>query len=283
MLSRAVCLAVLIVLATSGSAGAVQFGGGYVPSPETRVFDPAAVVTLDVVGGATDYVRYRFSTAIRCGDRDVFEVDKYSGGVRQQNSIRVSGDAQLPYGGRVLVEWVIEMTVAGDTATGILRMKGTSTRNGRTEQCSTPDRPLKLHAVGNARGVDARPAPNAAFYGVGTRQKPHRSALVLAVNASTTRALAFWSYAAPCSRGPDERRANYSPLRRIVRGRYLSRERFTVRFLDGVVGHYRATLDVRFHGASATGTYRMRVRFTHRGRTTVRCDSKMRSFNAWAM
>lgn len=284
MLLRVALLAVSIALIASAPAEAVHFGGGYVPSPDTRVFDPPVNLTFDA-NGLQRSVPYRFSTVMRCGDRGVLEVNADGLGNLSGSSFWVrNGSERLPYPGRVTVNYEMHATINGDGATGAFHLTGKYKRGGRTASCTAgPVRALKLHAEGSALGANAAPTPNSAFYGIGGLAQPWKSPIVLAVDQTGRRAMAFWHFTADCERGPAERFADYSPRGRITGNRYLSRERFRIRYLGGVVGYYRATLDARFHGATVTGTYRMRVRFTYRARTTVRCDSKTQRFDAWAM
>lgn len=283
MLARVAFFAVSIALISTAPADAVHFGGGYVPSPEGRTFDPPVNLTF-ADNGTSRSVPYRVSTQMRCG-RDTLEVVANGDGTISGRSFYVrNGTARLPYRGIARVKYEMHATINGAVATGAFHLTGTWVRGGRTTTCTFgPVRAIKLHAEGDARAPNAAPAPGSVYYGIGGPAQPWRSSVVLAVNSTGRRAMAFWDSTSDCQRGPAERLTNYTPLKPLRGNRLLSRERFRIRYQQGVIGHYRATLDVRFHGATATGTYRMRVRFTHRGRTTVRCDTKTRRFDAWAI
>jgi hypothetical protein len=96
------------------------------------------------------------------------------------------------------------------------------------------------------------------------------------------RVSARWSTASRCRRAKPYVFTNFSPPTAVrADGRFVKRERFRVRYRDGLVRH-RAVFRGRFVTGGARGTLRLETRiYGPRGRRLVgRCDTGTRRWQA---
>jgi hypothetical protein len=234
-------------------------------------------------------VRYRLTTTVGCPGRDEnYDVDEHGTGNVRDGVVTAFATRRLNYPTvRATATYAIRVTLAGDQASGTVRVTGTRTNRGaRTVKCAkSPDRTVALHVRGKAIGEPADPAALANYYGLVERDpNPARPSIVLSVGSTGRYALARWDATVPCDDGAIERFTNLSPRGTISDRRYLVRETFNLTYAAGITARARATIDARFVAGGVNGTVRLRLTFFNkRKRHLTDCDSGALPFSAFVL
>jgi len=257
------------------------YGGGLLPyTVVPRGFNPSVGIALQPRG---DRVALRFDTTLRCGGR-TFEAVGRTLAAFDGSAVSARGASRVP-GLRLRYAWVLSGVLSGQTVTGELRITGARRHGGRRIPCTRhPTRRFQARAGAPPAGAPAAARPAAEYLGmseIGIGGVP--GPVVLRTTRDGRKVAARWNALARCGRGPRERLVNFTPATRVgTGGRFLRRERFTVRYSDAVV-RYRVRFGGRFFADGAAGRLRMRaVVMDRRRRVLTRCDTGTRGWHALA-
>ena len=275
----------VLAAAPAAQAATTEYGGGS-RARTGGEGDVAVGLSLRVLDSGA--VRYRLTTTVVCpGRNETYDVDEDGTGSVKDGIVTAFATRRLNYPTpRVTATYAIRVTLAGDRASGSVRVTGTRTRNGRKAKCTrSPDRAVQLHVRGKAIGDPVDPAALATYYGLVERDpNPARPSIVLSVGSTGRYALARWDATVPCDDGAIERFTNYSPRGTITERRYLVRETFNLTYADGITAKARATIDARFVAGGVNGTVRLRLTFFNkRKRHLTDCDSGALPFSAFVL
>jgi hypothetical protein len=224
-----------------------------------------------------------FDTSVRCG-RDIQDVAGSGEVPWDGTSFSFKGGSVRDLGrGRLAHEFTVTGQLSGGHATGTLHVVGVRRRSGRSQKCAQrPNRAFEVRFAGPPAGGPAKPLSRAFYAGTSSYEIFDRiqAPVTLRVTKDAKKVAGQWTIAAKCGRGASTF-VNFSPPMRLrANGSFSSRERFSIRYTDGVI-RYRASFAGRFATDGATGTLRLRTReFNRRGKRTPRCDSGTRRWNA---
>jgi hypothetical protein len=282
-LAAAIIAAVLLVAAPAAQAASTEYGGGSKLRTEWEGSDTN--LTLRVVGDGT--VRYALAAILNCPGEDDYDVVTHDRAKISGSTVSIAKTQKLDYSpGTVVARYTIELQVAGDQATGSVRLTGTRTRGSRRAACTAKaDRNVVLAQRRPAAAAPADPGPLSNLYGVVEGDRPGaRPAIVIGVGSSGKDGLARWEINASCDDGTVEHFFDTAPRTAIRDRRLVRRELFRVTYADGVYARVRATTDVRFVEGGAVGTLRLRLDFRNkRGKHLTDCDSGVLQLNAFAL
>jgi len=250
----------LLAAAPAAQAATTEYGGGS-RAREGAAGDVAVGLSLRVLDSGA--VRYRLTTTIGCpGRNETYDVDEHGSGTVKDGIVTAFATRRLNYPTpRATATYAIRVTLAGDRASGTVRVTGTRRRRGgRTVKCTkSPDRAVLLHVRGKATGDPVDPPALASYYGLVERDpNPVRPSIVLSVGSTGRYALARWDATASCDDGAVERFTNYSP-------------------------RVRAKIDARFVAGGVNGTVRLRMTFRKGKRHLTDCDSGTLPFSAFVL
>ncbi len=282
MSARLVTLAVLLALGLAGDASAQTFGGGRLQTAALpKSYDPTVGISLQPRGSQ---IALRFDTTLRCG-KEVFEasgrkVVAFDGSSFSAAAASIKRVAR----GRLAFEWTLSGTVAGNAASGTLRIAGVRRTSGRERACAAkPTRAFEARLATPPAGAAAQPRSRGLYLGTSSYEIVDRLQAPVVIRASqdARKVTARWTIAAKCRRGQRELFVNLTPPTRVrTDGSFGRSERFAVRYVDALV-RYRTRFAGRFAGEGASGSLRLRARvFSRSGKTLrTRCDSGTRTWN----
>lgn len=278
-------LGVSVATPATARAQAPTYGGGLLPYTTTpRTFNPSLGIVLQQRGHR---LALRFDTLLRCG-RTVEEAVGRKRVALAGSSFAASG-ASVVRNGRLRLEyaWSLRGTVAGQTATGSLRIGGRRRiGDGRWVSCRRrPERGFQARLGTPPTGAAARPQSASGYYGVSDIVLDGlRAPVVLRTTRDGAKVAARWNATARCRRGPRVRLVNFTSATRVrPDGSFARSERFSVRYAHALV-RYRVRFAGGFQVDGARGELRVRARvFDRRGhRLRARCDTRSRRWHALA-
>jgi hypothetical protein len=242
----------------------VHYGGGIAPSLRR------GGVSMSLAHDG-DAVRARASITVSCRGLSIPNTVVLARGTAAGTTVFARGSAVVVR--RLRLHFRLTGSVAADriTAAATLRLRR---RAGGPRGCERIGSfPVVLRREGVPTGEPARPAPRTIWRGV-TAQRADGVRLPLQVAvAGDGRVVARWHADLRCGgfRLPVD---NWSPPVRVgADGAFVKRERFRLRYRDGIVERYRMVFRGRFLTDGVTGTLRARLTASRRGRLLGRCDS----------
>ena len=275
-------LAVLLALGLAGDASAQTFGGGRLQTAALpKSYDPTVGISLQPRGSQ---IALRFDTTLRCG-KEVFDATGRKVVAFDGSSFSAAGASiKRVARGRLAFEWTLSGTVAGNAASGTLRIVGVRRTSGRNRACAAkPTRAFEARLATPPTGAAAQPRSRGLYLGTSSYEIVDRLQAPVVIRASqdARKVTARWTIAAKCRRGARELFVNLTPPTRVrTDGSFGRSERFAVRYVDALV-RYRTRFAGRFAGEGASGSLRLRARvFSRSGKKLrTRCDSGTRTWN----
>lgn len=284
---RAILMAAAAALLVSAAPAAADtaYGGGRLYESGDRLH----LFTVSVLRyGAVNQARFRAKVTLTC--RGGLAEGDFGGNLVLTGEVGAGRGArtQRQDRGSIRYRWSMEIRFDGSRGYGTLTFHATLRQGGRAYRCvSQRARPFAVaEAPAAVEGPGVALAPNAALAGTAERlyDGELRSPVMIVANRTGRQVGAFWSVLGRCSNSPDWRYMNATPFTRVRSdGSFVRNERYSVRFLGGIVERYRVSFAGRIVAGAATGTLRLRVRAVRRGRTLNRCDSGTQQWRAAAV
>jgi hypothetical protein len=272
---RALLLAVAVLLAAPGAAGAApvpgDYGGGGFAGRNSQPTWMWARIGAD--GSARIGGRAHVGCALAHFDAEPRIAPDGSFRFSRVRTTREMGHV-------ILADVTVSGRFDGAVATGRLRARARDRTPGGAVQRCAARRSWKLH-LRPVAGAPAPPQPGGAYLGLTSQTVGVPKPFVLHVNRAATRVgIAIFDYTRVCRRGgiPLNNFTPGAPIR--PDGTFALRDRFTLRFSGGVRERFRIDVDGRFAAGGVGGTLRATTVARRRGRVIDRCDTGQLSFAA---
>jgi hypothetical protein len=217
--ARLVMLAVALAILVAGDAAAQSpptYGGGRLQTAAPpRGYEPTLGISLQPRGSQ---IAVRFDTSLRCG-REAFEVTGRKVVAFDGTSFSAAAASiQNVARGRLTYQWTMSGQVAGNAASGTLRIAGVRRVSGRRRACTAkPDRAFEARLAGAPAGAAAQPRSRGLYLGTSSYEIVDRLQAPVVIRAikDARKLSARWTIAAKCRRGPREMLANLTPPTRV--------------------------------------------------------------------
>ena len=218
----------------------------------------------------------RVDAGFDCGEPSFSFSDNVRTGPLDEGPLKASG-AGAVRGTNARYRWRLSATITDGGGRGVLVVRG-----------RRADRPCKVlrsrfrvlpTAASPGRRAAAPPGP-AQLYGFmkPTGEGPRGMTLKL---TDEGRVFARWPARLDCDRGRLRGFPNLTPLTPVRQGRFERRERFAVRYSDGVLIRYRARFSGHFTTSGAVGTAKVRAAVFVDGARADRCRSVTQRWRAF--